>query len=443
MAAAVGAAWAPVALGGSNRMARDSSNLAREGAGVPGNVVPLLPSIALDIGRGVLAIVDDEITAAALRSGLASLGDDLDIQHGNIGTGIKTFHKEKPPQILIVDIGGVDNPQGALDDLARVCPPDVKVFVIGENTDISFYRLLVHDLGVTEYLAKPVTRDAVMRLLLPHLSGRSREQAEQRGGHLVSVCGARGGVGTSSIALNLAYEIMDTVKGHVALLDLHVNDGEMALMVSANPGPGLRIALEDSSRVDALFLERTSIELEPRLRLIASDESFDNPVTVTEAGMLRVLDLLQKKFNYIIADIPMPLPLAMRRILKLSRQIVTVLTPDVASLRDTQNVRQLVANVTGADRVLSVLNRYDMKGGIERGLIDRALGGPPDILIPELGKGMLEAINMGIPAVRRVPALRKFLAPLVREISGVAPPKQSTSWFSRPKTESALDNPWV
>lgn|GEM_PF-471009 len=439
-------AAAPPVPEGSNNMAHNSSNAAPGGINLLDNVVPLSPTATFDIGRGVLAIVDDDVTAMALRAGLATLGDDFDLQHGNIGTGIKTFHKEKPPQVLIIDIGGVDNPQAALDDLARICPPDVKVFVIGENTDISFYRLLVHDLGVTEYLAKPVTRDAVMRLLLPHLSGRSREQqAEQRGGHLVSICGARGGVGTSSIALNLAYEIMDTVKGHVALLDLHVNDGEIALMVSANPGPGLRIALEDATRVDALFLERTSIELEPRLRLIASDESFDNPITVTEAGMLRVLDLLQKKFNYIIADIPMPLPLAMRRILKLSRQIVTVLTPDVASLRDTQNVRQLVANVTGADRVLSVLNRFDMKGGIERALIDRALGGAPDILIPELGKGMLEAINMGIPAVRRVPALKKYLAPLVREISGIEPPKVTTSWFSRTKAEtsSALDNPWV
>ena len=432
-----------VARKGSSSMAREGSNIAGDGTGAADNVVPMVPSAALDIGRRVLAIVDDEITTTALRAGLASLGDDFDLQHGNIGTGIKTFRKEKAPQVLIIDIGGVDNPQAALDDLARICPPDVKVFVIGENTDISFYRLLVHDLGVTEYLAKPVTRDAVMRLLLPHLSGRSREQNEQRGGHLVSVCGARGGVGTSSIALNLAYEIMDTVKGHVALLDLHVDDGEIALMVSANPGPGLRIALEDSNRVDALFLERTSIELEPRLRLIASEESFDIPVTVTEAGLLRVLDLLQKKFNYIIADIPMPLPIAMRRMLKLSRQIVTVLTPDVASLRDTQNVRQLVANVTGANRVISVLNRYDMKGGIEKALIDRALGGPPDILIPELGKGMLEAINMGVPAVRRVPALRKYLAPLVREISGVAAPKPARSWFSRSKPENTSDTPLV
>jgi pilus assembly protein CpaE len=423
-------------------MARESGNLARESLGASDNVVPLVPSAVIDTARGVLAVVDDDTTATALRAGLASLGDDFDVQTGNIATSIKTFQKEKPPPVLIIDIAGVDNPQAALDDLARVCPPDVKVFVIGENTDISFYRLLVHDLGVTEYLAKPVTRDAVMRLLLPHFSGRVREN-EQRGGHLVSICGARGGVGTSTIALNLAYEIMDTVKGHVALLDLHVNNGEIALMVSANPGPGLRIALEDATRVDALFLERTSIELEPRLRLIASEENFDSLVTVTESGLLRVLDLLQKKFNYIIADIPMPLPQAMHRILKLSRQIVTVLTPDVASLRDTQNIRQLVGNVTGANRVISVLNRYDMKGGIEKSLIDRALAGAPDFLIPELGKGMVEAINMGVPAVRRVPALRKYLAPLVGEISGIAPTKPKTSWFGRPKAESALDAPWM
>jgi pilus assembly protein CpaE len=424
-------------------MARDANTVAREGSGTASNVVPLVANPSLDIGRGVVAFVDDEVTATAIRAGLAGLGDDFELQRGNIATGIKTFQKDKPPQVLIVDVTGIENPQAALDDLARVCPPDVRVFVIGENTDISFYRLLVQDLGVTEYLAKPVTREAVQRLLLPHLMGRSRETNEQRGGYLVSVCGARGGVGTSSIAVNLAYELVESVKGHVAILDLHIQDGEIALMLAARAGPGLRIALEDSSRVDALFLERASIELEPRLRLIASEEAWETTATVTEAGLVRVLELLRKKFNFIIADIPMPPSVAMRRILSMSRQIVTVLTPDVASLRDTQNIRQLVSSVTGTDRVITVLNRSDMKGGIERALIDKGLGGPPDVVIPDLGRGMLEAINMGIPAVRRVPAFRKHLAPLVREISGVTPaPAGPGSWLKRGRI-SALDTTWL
>ena len=60
---------------------------------------------------------------------------------------IRYFEKEVPTQAVVVDITGIEDPQSALDDLARVCPPDVQLFVIGDNTDITFYRLLVHDLG--------------------------------------------------------------------------------------------------------------------------------------------------------------------------------------------------------------------------------------------------------------------------------------------------------
>jgi pilus assembly protein CpaE len=382
-----------------------------------------------EMSRGVMALVEDDITAGALRAGLAGLGANFEVSRGNILTAVRMFGKEPPPAALIVDAAGVDNPQAALDDLARVCPPDVAVFVIGDNSDISFYRLLVNDLGVTEYLTKPVTRDAVLRLLLPHLIGATAEHSDPRGGHLVAVCGARGGVGTSSIALNLAYEIMTSVKGHVALLDLHVQGGEIALMVSASPGPGLRIALEDATRVDGLFLQRAAIALEPRLQLIASEDAFSTEATVTEAGLARVLDLLTKKFNFVIADIPMPLPASMTGVLRRARQIVTVLTPDVASLRDTQNIRQIVVAAAGNDRVITVLNRSDMKGGLERPLVDKALGGAPDVVIPELGRGMLQAINIGVPAVKCVPALRRHLAPLVREIAGVK--SVSESWLQR------------
>jgi pilus assembly protein CpaE len=392
---------------------------------------PRDPVTSLDIGRRVVAVVDDELTAAALRAGLASLGGDFALARGTVRDAIRMFEKEMPPQSLIVDIAGVENPRAALDDLARVCPPYVRVFVIGETADISFYRLLVRDIGVSEYLTKPVTRDVVLSVLLPHLAGVTTRPSDRRGGHLVVVCGARGGVGTSSIALNLAYAIMTSVKGHVALLDLHVQGGEIALMAGAQPGPGLRTALEDATRVDPLFLDRASIALEPRLRLIASEDAFGTRPTMTEAGVARVIDLLQAQFNFIIADLPMPPPPAMMRAVAMARQVVTVLTPDVASLRDTQNIRQVVADAAGADRMISVLNRADMKGGIERTLIDKALGGAPDVSIPELGRGMLEAINLGVPAINRVPSLRRHLAPLVREIAGIKPPAADASWWQR------------
>lgn len=389
--------------------------------------------VSLEVGRKVVAFVGDETTAAAIRAGLAPLGSELDLRRGTLRNAVRYFEKATPGQAIVIDIDGVDDPRQVLEELARVCPPDVKVMLVGSNSEIGFYRLVVHEMGATEYLHKPLTRDIVQRLVMPHLMGEVADPFATGGrtGRVIAVCGARGGVGTSSIALNLAVELTSTIKGHVALLDFHIQGGEIALMLGARPGPGLRIALEDAERVDSLFLERVAITVEPRLRLIAAEESFEDGLIVTEQGVRRVLDVLQQKFNLVVADIPMPLPNTMQHVLRVARQVIVVMTPDVASLRDTQAIRNLVVGITGSDRVITLLNRSDMEGGLSIDLIEKGLGVRPDIILPELGKGMLEAINLGVPAVQRVPGLRRALAPLVRELTGVAPVSQARSWLRR------------
>ena len=249
------------------------------------------PQASLDALR-VVAFVTDDASMAALRVGLLPLAEELDIRRGTVRQAIRFFEKQVAAQAVVVEVTGIEDAQATPDDLARVCPPDVQVFVVGENTDSTFYRLLVHDLGVTEYLPKPLTRDSIQRLLLPRLSGGGAEPAAGRGGHVVAVCGARGGVGATTVAVSLALELADIAKAHVALLDLHLQGGTAALMLSGRPGPGLRIALEDSERADSLFLERTAIAVEPRLRLIAAEEPLGAILQVSSGGVARVLDLL-------------------------------------------------------------------------------------------------------------------------------------------------------
>lgn len=388
------------------------------------------PQASLDALR-VVAFVTDDASMAALRVGLLPLAEELDIRRGTVRQAIRFFEKQVAAQAVVVDVTGIEDAQATLDDLARVCPPDVQVFVVGENTDITFYRLLVHDLGVTEYLPKPLTRDSIQRLLLPRLSGGGAEPAAGRGGHVVAVCGARGGVGATTIAVSLALELGDIAKAHVALLDLHLQGGTAALMLSGRPGPGLRIALEDSERADSLFLERTAIAVEPRMRLIAAEEPLGAVLQVSSGGVARVLDLLQRKFNYVVVDLPMPVPQEMNWAVVMARQVVVVMGPDVASLRDAQAIRQFVIGTTGSDRVVTVLNRADAKGGLASSLIERGLGGKPDAVIPDLGRRMIEAVSLGVPALRRVPALGRHMAGLVREITGLGAAAAPTSWLRR------------
>jgi hypothetical protein len=80
---------------------------------------------------------------------------------------------------------------------------------------------------------------------------------------------------------------------------------------------------------------------------------------------------------------------------------------------------------------VTVLNRADVKGGLASGLIERGLGGKPDAVLPDLGRRMIESVSLGVPALRRVPALGRHMAALVREITGLGATVAPTSWLRR------------
>ncbi|HBK08968.1 MAG TPA: pilus assembly protein CpaE [Acetobacteraceae bacterium] len=379
----------------------------------------------------IVAFVTDDISEAALRTGLAGLPNELVLKRGNIRQAIRFLEKDSDLQAVIVDVTGTEDPLAALEHLSQVCPPNVVVAVVGDAVDIAFYRLLVNEIGVVEYMPKPLTRDLVERLLPRHFAPDQAHQPGTRGGHVIAVCGASGGAGASTIAVSTAIELAEVVKGNVALLDLNLQHGATALMLGARPGPGLRIALEDPDQADALLLERTAIQLGPRLRLIAADEALGSGISITEPGARQVLSLVRQKFNFVVVDLPMPLRPELHQVLTLARHVVVVMAPDVASARNARAIRQLAMTLAGADRVVPMVNRSDMKGGLSSTMLEKALGSPSRVSVPELGRRMPEAVNLGIPAIRRVPDLRKHLAPLIQEIAAIHGIKSSESWIRR------------
>jgi pilus assembly protein CpaE len=329
---------------------------------------------------------------------------------------------------LVADISGIDDPFTELERLSAVCPPDVLVALIGDSKEITFYRELM-EIGLTEYLPRPLTRDMVLHQLRPKLLGDVAPGAADRGGHVISICGAQGGAGATSIAINLALQLAETTKAKVALLDLHLQNGETAVMLGVRPGPGLRIALENPMRADTLFLERAAIEINERVCLISADEDLNAQLDITEAGVRHVLGLLRQRFNYIVVDIPVPFPPSIHPVITLSRHVLVLLEAEVTGLRNAHALRTAVMNIAGKDRVFTLLNRANRAGGLPRATIVKALGAEPDMVIPDLGKGMTQAVNLGIPALKHVPGLRRHLTPIVREIAGVGAHRKG--WLRR------------
>jgi pilus assembly protein CpaE len=374
----------------------------------------------------VVCFANDDLSAAALRTGLE--GANLEVKRGTVRNAIRMLETNTELFALVVDISDIEDPLAELERLSRVCPADVRVAVVGESTEISFYRALM-ELGLSEYLPKPLTRDTVRTQLRPRLLGEEGNDPAERGGHVVSICGAQGGAGATSIAINLALQLAETTKAKVALLDLHLQGGETSVMLGVRPGPGLRIALENPMRADTLFLERAAIEVNERVRLISADEDLDAKLDITEEGVRHVLGLLRQRFNYVVVDVPIPLTPAIHPVIRLSRHALVVMEAEVTGLRNAHALRTLVSGIAGKNRVFTLLNRANRPGGLPLATIVKGLGGNPDMIIPDLGKGMTQAVNLGVPALRHVPKLRRSLAPIVREITAVG--DEPRGWLRR------------
>ena len=342
----------------------------------------------------LVAFVTDAATEAALRDGLQErVGHVLEVRRGGLRSAIAAMTQQATPLVLIVDISGEDMPLSALARLSEVVEPDVCVLVIGESSDLAIYRDITRGMGAAEYIAKPLTRDLVGRLFGPQIRGQSGNAPRETGGKLVTVSGAVGGVGASVIAANLAMYLGGAARRHTVLLDGDLHSGTQAFLMNAEPGPGLRAALESPERIDALLAERAARPLQERLHLLAGQESLGQEITIVPGAGERLITALRKRYNFIIADTP-SLPTALIRDLHAEAgQRIVVLTPTLPAVRGA--VRVLAAQDGKRQRAVVVLNRLGMPGSLKRSQVEEALGTGIDVVISDLPKPVLHAVTMG------------------------------------------------
>ena len=250
--------------------------------------------------------ISDAKSEDAIREGLQDLTTDaLDLRRGGIRAAIAAMQRQATPKILIVDVSGEERPLSALGDLANTVEPDVCVLVIGEIDHVDFYREVTRSMGASEYLAKPLTRDAVARHFGGFLGGQVRQgQDVALGGRAVSVTGVRGGVGATTIAVNLAWNLGVAMHRHTVLVDPDIHLGAAAFLLNVQPGVGLRMALETPERIDALLAERAAQPAADRLHILASEEKPSVIANHAPGAAATLVEALRRRYNFIIADVP-------------------------------------------------------------------------------------------------------------------------------------------
>ncbi|HKT35267.1 MAG TPA: P-loop NTPase [Nitrospira sp.] len=239
--------------------------------------------------------------------------------------------------------------------------PDLEVFLTASRMDPQLL-LEAFRLGVKEFLPQPLTRQDVEPALArfeERFAGRLSD-AEMHSGRVVSIIGARGGVGTSTMATNLAASIHQTKQREtVALVDLDLHGGDLGLFLDLHPPQGLKHLAKDISRLDATIVRSSLATHASGLHLLASGyEGFDEIDPATGSTM-RILGLLRSMHRHVLVDCGHVLEPAVKEALDCSDQIIVMTTLSLPVIRRTKRLlATLAAAHYPAGKVIVVVNRY-------------------------------------------------------------------------------------
>ena len=377
-----------------------------------------------------MAFVSDAATELAVREGMAAVMPGLvECRGGGVRAAIVAMGEMPTPRLLIVDLSGEENPLSTLEQLSDVVEPHVSVLVIGEVSSLEFYREVTRGFGATEYLAKPVTRDSVARHFGPAAQGRGRPGDAGLGGRMVTVTGVRGGVGASTIAVNLSHHFGVAGRRHTVLLDADLHFGVASFLLNVPPGRGLSLALQTPERIDTLLAERAAYPVTERLHVLSTQEGLGDWFDHAPSAAGALVDALRRRYNFIVADVPFrPVPLN-RELLRLSHRRVLVLDPTLASVRDALRLIAMGGPTTPELRPILVLNRQNTPGGLNRRQLESALKRKVDVSIPDLPKQVGQAATLGRPEA----ALRGPFQAAIKELSALLAESRASEETGRGK----------
>lgn len=337
---------------------------------------------------------------------------DTHLLQGDITDAIAFLGSNPVSDLLFVEIPGAEQAPDLLSKLAEVCDPDVKVIVVGEVNEYSFFCWLT-DLGIAHYLLKPIKEEAIetaWQKITSPVAGTTDEKNEP--GKIVGVVGARGGCGATTLGIYLAAIAAKRAKKHCSIIDLDPQDGSVSLLLDIEPSHGFREALEKPDRIDMLFLERVMNRVTENLYILSSEESLNEKVIYHDQAAMNLLGELKHKSSIIVLDLPRLMNAFTRNCLLQCDQICIVAEPTLASLRDTLRLRDYFKDNLKLPAPHIILNKEGLApkhemtvADFEKGLGDKLMYHVP--FAPDLFFDM----NADLPAMQSMntPAMKTLL----------------------------------
>jgi pilus assembly protein CpaE len=308
------------------------------------------------------------------------------------------------PDIIIVDArergtgpgsNSETSPAMATIERLRAGATGAGIFVIALHPDLILQAMRA---GANEFFTWPPADEPFHGAIRRMAARREIAQGARPPATTLVFFGAKGGAGTTTMAVNAGVEVARLTKRSTVIVDLKAGLGEVALFLGIRPRFTVLDAIDNLHRLDREFLKELVVKHKSGLDILAGSEHFDRPGAADATALEEMLRLLARQYDYILVDAGSQINSCTVTALYSAEQMFLVANPDVPSVRNAQRLLDRVRQLGACgERVRVVLNRAAEPFPIPPKQIESALGHPIHQMFPSDYKTVSTALNSGVP----------------------------------------------
>lgn len=333
------------------------------------------------------------------------------------------------PDVILIDYKIADEQTLDIIDDLQLQFPEARIVTILPNSDPALAQQVILA-GAQAFIVQPFTQISLQNTLRRiyelkqrHVTVQTRADKSSEPSRplkIVSIFSPRGGTGCSSIAANLALGFYEVTNSRVLLLEGKLFFGHLDLILNIRAQNNLADLLPHASAVDEALVRDVIAVHASGIHVLVGPGNLQVAQAVRPDELYRLLMGVQRLYDYIVIDVGSHLTDNTVTLLDSSDRIIIVTTPDLASMRDTTRFIQTSRTLGySSDKIMVVLNRAGVMGGVETKDVQTLLHLPISAQIPDDGPNALRALNRGVPILMRSPnnpiskAIRNFASLLL------------------------------
>jgi len=295
--------------------------------------------------------------------------------------------------------------------------------------------------GAKEFLTQPVVLEELLRALQRLGSNRASADgttavngAQKVESQVIAIVGSRGGVGCTSIAVNLGCNLAQDPHHNVALIDLDLALGDADVALDLIPDYTLADVALNIDRLDMTFLRRSLCKHETGLSLLPHPMQMEDIALIHEDHLQRVIGLLRASYTHLVFDLSKRFTPTDLTAMRMANMILLIAQLELTSLRNVVRMLHTLSAEDGlGEKVKVIVNRVgsEEEGEITLKKAEETIGQPIFWQVPNDFKSVLGARNAGVPLLRHAPRSKTniSLQGLTDALCGKAPAKKERRGF--------------